>query len=68
MKIKVLIWQENDIWCGSVPALLGCHTWAQTEEELMAMLEDAISGWLEVASQNHDSEVSLDRKLVELSL
>ena len=66
MKIKVLVWQENDLWCGSVPALPGCHTWAETERELMEMLKDAIGGWLEVASQNH--EASLDRKLVELSL
>lgn len=66
MKMKVLVWQENDSWCGSVPALPGCHTWAQSEEELMEMLEEAICGWLEVASQNH--EASLDRKLVELSL
>ncbi len=66
MKIKVLIWQENDIWCGSVPALPGCHTWAESEEELMKMLEEAIGGWIEVASERH--EANFDRKLVELSL
>ena len=66
MKIKVLVWQENDLWCGSVPALPGCHTWAETEGELMKMLEEAIRGWIEVASEHH--ETSFDRKLVELSL
>ena len=68
MKVKVLIWQENDLWCASVPALPGCHTWAETEGELIAMLEDAINGWLEVASQNLSNEASFDGKLVELSL
>jgi len=66
MKIKVLIWQENDIWCGTVPALPGCHTWAETEGELMKMLEEAIGGWIEVASERH--ETNFDGKLVELSL
>ncbi|WP_431356807.1 type II toxin-antitoxin system HicB family antitoxin [Komarekiella delphini-convector] len=27
MKIKAVIWQEDGVWCGSVPALPGCHTW-----------------------------------------
>jgi predicted RNase H-like HicB family nuclease len=27
MKIKAVIWQEEGVWCGSVPALPGCHTW-----------------------------------------
>jgi predicted RNase H-like HicB family nuclease len=66
MKIKVLIWQEGNSWCASVPALPGCHTWADSEENLILMLKDAIDGWLEVANQNY--EASCDRKLVELSL
>ncbi|MBC7823836.1 MAG: type II toxin-antitoxin system HicB family antitoxin [Candidatus Parcubacteria bacterium] len=51
MKIKVLIWQEDDVWCASVPALPGCHTWGESYEHLLEMLEDAIGGWLEVASE-----------------
>ncbi len=29
MKIKVLIWQEDDLWCANVPALPGCHTYGK---------------------------------------
>ncbi len=52
MKIKVVIWQEDDVWCGSVPALPGCHTWGNSYEHLLEMLEDAIQGWLEVFGIN----------------
>lgn len=51
MKIKAVIWQEDGVWCGSVPALPGCHTWGETYEQLLEMLEDAIEGWLEVATR-----------------
>ena len=51
MKIKAVIWQEDDVWCASVPALPGCHTWADNREQLMEMLQDAIQGWLEVAKE-----------------
>jgi predicted RNase H-like HicB family nuclease len=51
MKIKVVIWEEDGVWCGSVPALPGCHTWCDSYEHLMEMLKDAIQGWLEVASE-----------------
>lgn len=50
MKIKVVIRKEDDVWCGSVPALPGCHTWGNSYEHLLEMLEDAIKGWLEVAN------------------
>ncbi|MEH2114544.1 type II toxin-antitoxin system HicB family antitoxin [Nostoc sp.] len=48
MKIKAVIWQEDGVWCGFVPALLGCHTWGDNYEHLLEMLQDAIQGWLEV--------------------
>jgi predicted RNase H-like HicB family nuclease len=44
MKIKAIIWQEDDVWCGSVPALPGCHTWGDSYEHLLEMLQDAIQG------------------------
>ncbi|MEA5593376.1 type II toxin-antitoxin system HicB family antitoxin [Rivularia sp. UHCC 0363] len=50
MKIKAVIWQEDDVWCASVPALPGCHTWGNSYNHLLEMLEDAIQGWFEVAS------------------
>lgn len=52
MKIKAVIWKEDDVWCAHVPALPGCHTWGNSYEHLLKMLEDAIQGWLEVASLN----------------
>ncbi len=51
MKIKVVVWEKDGVWCGSVPALPGCHTWGDSYEHLMEMLKDAIQGWLEVASE-----------------
>ncbi|MCT7967118.1 type II toxin-antitoxin system HicB family antitoxin [Laspinema sp. D1] len=66
MKIKAMIWQEDDVWCGSVPALPGCHTWASSYEELLEMLADAVQGWLEVASEQQ--EVTPEKQLIELSL
>ncbi len=66
MKIKAIIWQEDDMWCGSVPALPGCHTWASSYEELLEMLADAVQGWLEVASEQQ--EVTPEKQVIELSL
>lgn len=50
MKINAIIWQEDGVWCGSVPALPGCHTWGETREQLTEMLTEAVEGWLEVAN------------------
>ncbi|MGB7414028.1 MAG: type II toxin-antitoxin system HicB family antitoxin [Thermosynechococcaceae cyanobacterium] len=66
MKIKAVIWQEEDIWCGSVPALPGCHTWAASHDQLLEMLKDAVEGWLEVASEQENPEP--EKQLIELSL
>ncbi|WP_448267548.1 type II toxin-antitoxin system HicB family antitoxin [Nostoc sp. DSM 114159] len=54
MKIKAVIWQEDGVWCASVPALPGCHTWGDSYEHLLEMLQDAIQVCLEVASQRED--------------
>ena len=66
MKIKAIIWQEDDLGCGSVPALPGSHTWGESYEQLLEMLEDAVQGWLEVASQQN--ELAPEKQLIELSL
>jgi predicted RNase H-like HicB family nuclease len=66
VKIKVVIWQEDDIWCGSVPALPGCHTWGDSYEHLLEMLKDAIEGWLEVSGERQEAEP--EKQLVEISL
>jgi len=67
MKIKAVIWQENDVWCASVPALPGCHTWGENYDHLLEMLEDAVQGWLEVSSEKGEKNEP-EKKLVELSL
>ena len=51
MKIKAIIWQEDGLWCGSVPALAGCHTWGESYELLLEMLVDAVQGWVEVINK-----------------
>lgn len=66
MKIKAVIWQEDGVWCGSVPALPGCHTWGETREQLIEMLSDAVQAWLEVASEQQ--ELGSEEQLVELTL
>jgi predicted RNase H-like HicB family nuclease len=47
--------EEGGYWA-EVPALPGCITEGDTMEELMANLEDAISGWLEVANDRQSKE------------
>ena len=69
IKIKVIIWQEDGVWCGSVPALPGCHTWGETYDHLLEMLKEAIEAWLEVA--NERANIEKDNKLakeVEISV
>lgn len=58
MKIKAVIWQEKDVWCGSVPALPGCHTWGNSYEHLLEMLQDAIQVWLEVYENQRNFAVN----------
>jgi predicted RNase H-like HicB family nuclease len=66
MNIKVIIWQEDDVWCATVPALPGCHTWGESYEHLMEMVKEAVEGWLEVANEK---ELPIgNQKLVEISV
>lgn len=66
MKIKVVIWQEDDVWCASVPGLPGCHTYGDNYEHLIEMLQEAIEGWLEVASTKES--LNEQQKLVDISV
>lgn len=54
MKINVIIHpaEEGGYWA-EVPALPGCVTEGDTEEQLIANLKDAIEGWLAVANENY---------------
>lgn len=66
MKIKAIIWQEEEVWCGSVPALKGCHTWGNSYEDLLEMLQDAVHAWMETASEREETESG--KKSIVLSL
>ncbi|NEO28300.1 MAG: type II toxin-antitoxin system HicB family antitoxin [Kamptonema sp. SIO4C4] len=66
MKLKIIVWQEEDVWCASVPALPGCHTYGESYEDLMAMVKEAVEGWLEVA--NEKEVPAKNQQLVEISI
>jgi predicted RNase H-like HicB family nuclease len=53
MRIKAIIHsaEEGGYWA-EVPALPGCLTEGETMEEVVANLQDAILGWLSVASHS----------------
>ena len=57
MKIKAIVHpaEEGGYWA-EVPALPGCFTDGETMEEVIANLQDAIQGWLEVANARHRME------------
>ena len=66
MKIKAVIWQEDNVWCASVPALPGCHTWGESYEQMLEMLVDAVQGWLEVTA-NPERRYQIQWELLERS-
>jgi predicted RNase H-like HicB family nuclease len=67
MQIKVAIHpaEEGGFWA-EVPALPGCITEGDTMEEVLANLQDAIEGWLEVASNSYIP--SPNSQIVEVTL
>jgi predicted RNase H-like HicB family nuclease len=67
MQIKVAIHpaEEGGFWA-EVPALPGCITEGDTMEEVLANLQDAIEGWLEVASNSYIA--SPNSQIVEVTL
>ena len=54
MKIRAIVHsaEEGGYWA-EVPALPGYVTEGDTIEEVVANLQDAIEGWLEVANSRH---------------
>jgi predicted RNase H-like HicB family nuclease len=54
MKIKAIthLAEEGGYWA-EVPALPGCVTEGDTIDEVVANLQDAIEGWLDVASSRN---------------
>ena len=67
MKIKVEIWEEDGAWCASIPAFPGCHTWGESYEHAIAMIQEAAQGWLEVANERKISKAT-NTKTLELAL
>ncbi len=67
MKIKAIIHpvEEGGYWA-EVPALPGCFTDGETMEEIMANLQEAIQGWLEVA--NSRTNLSPNVQMVEIAV
>ena len=67
MKIKAIIHsaEEGGYWA-EVPALPGCITEGDTMEEVIANLEDAILGWLDVA--NSRNVVEPTDRIVEIAV
>ena len=63
MKIKAEIWQEDGVWCASVPALQGCQTCADSLEELEFNLRDAIEGWIDAMNS-----MESDKQTIELEV
>jgi predicted RNase H-like HicB family nuclease len=67
MILKIRLWQEEDLWCASVPAFPGCHSYGETEAEALSMIKEAALGWLEVANERVVDK-GLNSKMLELAL
>ncbi len=65
MKIQVLVWQEDNVWCASVPSLKGCHTWGETYEQMLEMVKEAIELYLE---DSITEQIPTNSKVIELAL
>jgi predicted RNase H-like HicB family nuclease len=67
MKVKAIIHQaeEGGFWA-EVPALPGCVTQGETEEEITSTLREAIELWLSV--ETIDAGVAHNDRIIELAL
>lgn len=67
MKIRAVIHpaEEGGYWA-EVPALPGCITEGDTMDEVLANLQDAIEGWLEVANSQEVDET--EAQIVEIAV
>ena len=50
---------EDGYYVGSVPGLPGCHTQGESIDQLIERMEEAISLWLEVNSENAPNPLEL---------
>ena len=67
MKVKAIIHQaeEGGYWA-EVPALPGCVTQGETEEEVTSNLREAVELWLSVDTT--DAGVAQNDRIIELAL
>ncbi len=67
MKVKAIIHQaeEGGFWA-EVPALPGCVTQGETEEEVTSNLREAVELWLSVDTT--DAGVAQNDRIIELAL
>ena len=67
MKVKAILHEaeEGGFWA-EVPALPGCVTQGETEEEVTSNLREAIELWLSVDTT--DAEVAQNDRIIELAL
>ena len=67
MKVKAIIHQaeEGGFWA-EVPALPGCVTQGETEEEVTSNLREAVELWLSVDTT--DAGVAQNDRVIELAL
>ena len=61
LQFKVLIEQDEDgVFVASVPSIPGCHTQADTYEEAVRRIEEAIQLCLEVAKEDKKYKEKID--------
>jgi predicted RNase H-like HicB family nuclease len=67
MKVKAIIHEaeEGGFWA-EVPALPGCVTQGETEEEVTSNLREAVELWLSVDTT--DAAVAQNDRIIELAL
>jgi predicted RNase H-like HicB family nuclease len=63
MKYRVALFRSDGGWSVSCPALPGCHSQGDTEEEALANIREAIREYLEVKQQLLEEEGALIREV-----
>lgn len=67
MKIKILIHEdEKKGYWAEVPSLPGCFTQADTIEELIQNIYEAVEGYLEVREESIINDIKSNYKILEL--
>jgi predicted RNase H-like HicB family nuclease len=71
MKFTVVVTrdEEEPVFNATVPALPGCHTWGETEEEAYRNAEEAIQAYLEALAQEKEPvPCEVSKREVEVAL